>query len=503
MLASPDAGRFARGRIGAAGLKALEREAAAEALAARREGWLKLKLNAWGFALDDAGTLQAVYLNEDELAKAAAAAQDAKDPGHGWRFLRADAVSLGLADDGTLVAVRAGDRAFALGDGTPSRWVAQAPLALETDARGRVTRLFLDRKGLEREAGAWSLQDVQGRAWQGGQDLPPLLRARRWTDPSTGLTVALGRDLLAARRQAALDGAKGAAHWGYAPAQWPGLITEIPRGIVSTPIEIVTGRDPNQQGYLGRVNARRGEGGATVARGALGSVLRTIDLFGLMNDPVDRYFDPSQYPDAVRRSRPVLPGDAVGDAKLKTPDGKKDVFFGVGSFAREAGWAAQDQEASRAEVLAAFRGGVRRETVETVRGRAGDYADSSVGLDVGRGAALAAIDELGSRLDASGRAAVGAAPRRAAVDRVDAVVQIVAGADVQDARRSVYEAALQRLKDVPPPAATDADVASAEAALQSALASRRAAGAAIAAASPLPNLPGYPALPKLFAALRH
>jgi hypothetical protein len=502
LMSSSDAKRFARGRIGAAGLGALTREAADEALAARREGWLKLKLNSYGFALDAAGAVQAVYLTADELTKASVAAKDAKDPGHGWTYLRTDAVALGLSADGTLVSVRAGDHTVNLGDGTPSRWVSQAPLALETDSRGRVTRLFLDHKELDRLAGSWSLQDAQGRTWQGAQDVPPLLRARRWTDPSTGLTVALGRDLLDARRQAALDGAKGAAHWGYAPAQWPGLITEIPRGIVSTPIEIVTGRDPNQQGYLGRVNARRGEGGSTVARGAVGTVLRSIDLFGLMNDPVARYFDPSQYPDAVNRDRPVLPGDAVGDAKLKTRDGKSDVFYGVGSFSREAGWASQDLEESRAEVLAAFRGGVRHETVETVRGRAGDYADSSVGLDVGRGAALTAIDELGARLDAGGRASVGSAPRRAAVDRVDSVVQIVAGADVQDARRQVYEAALARLKEVPPPAATDAEVADAEASLAAALAARSAAGEAVRSASPAPNLPGYPALPQLFAALR-
>jgi hypothetical protein len=372
---------------------------------------------------------------------------------------------------------------------------------METDAKGRVTKLFLDRKELDRAAAAWSLQDAQGRTWQGGDALPPLLRARRWTDPSSGLTVALGRDLLAERRDAAKSGVKGAGRWGYMPGQWPGLITEIPRGIISTPVEIVTGRDPNQQGYLGRVNARRGEGGASVARGAVGTVLRSIDLFGLMNDPVDRYFDPSQYPDAVRRSSPLLPGQAEGDAKLRTPDGKKNVFYGVGSFAREANWAEQDLEASRDEVLAAFRGGVRRETVETLRGRAGDYSDSTVGLNVGRGAALAAIDEMGSRLDAGGTGRVSDSPRRAAVDRVDSVVQIVAGAETQDARRLVYEAALKRLKDAPAPDASEAELADAQAALSSALAARRAASAAVTAASPAPNLPGYPLLPRLYASL--
>ncbi|MDE2510583.1 MAG: hypothetical protein KGL74_05630, partial [Elusimicrobia bacterium] len=168
---------------------------------------------------------------------------------------------------------------------------------------------------------------------------------------------------------------------------------------------------------------------------------------------------------------------------------------------REAGWAEQDLEASRAEVLAAFRGGVRRETSETVRGRAGDYADSTVGLNVGRGAALAAIDELGARLDAGGSGRISDSPRRGAVDRMDTVVQIVAGADTQDARVALYEAALKHLQDAPPPDASDAEIADARAALSSALAARRAANAALAAAKPSPSLPGYPSLPLLYASL--
>jgi hypothetical protein len=500
LLAAPDAASYASGRIGAAGLRALDAEAGDASLAARREGWLKLKLNAWGFAYSS-GTVQAVYLSEDELRKAAAAAVSPKDPTHGWAFLRSDSVALGLAADGTLVAVRVGNGTIVLGAGVPARWVSQAPLALETDSRGRVTRLFLDPQELDGAAAGWSLEDASGRVWRGGDAVPPLLRARRWTDPGTGLTVALGRDLLQKRRDEAKSGETGSAHWSYAPAQWPGLVTEIPRGIVSTPLEIVTGRDPNQQGYLGRADARRGEGGATIARGALGSVLTSIDLLGLIDDPVDRYFDPSQYPDAVRRRVPLRPDGATDGGKMTSADGRKKVFYGVGSFQREEKWAAQDQEASRNEVLAAFRGGVRRETDETMRGRAGAYLDTTVGLDVGRGAALAAIDELGARLDANGRARLTNSPARAAVDRVDAVVQVVAGADTQDARRMIYAAALTRLRDAGPPAATDAEIADAEAALAAALAARRGVDAAIAAASPLPNLPGYPVLPQLFAAL--
>ena len=58
------------------------------------------------------------------------------------------------------------------------------------------------------------------------------------------------------------------------------------------------------------------------------------------------------------------------------------------------------------------------------------------------------------------------------------------------------------IAEAPAPAATDAEVADAEAALSAALAARGAAAAAVKSASPAPNLPGYPALPQLFAALR-
>ncbi len=77
-------------------------------------------------------------------------------------------------------------------------------------------------------------------------------------------------------------------------------------------------------------------------------------------------------------------------------------------------------------------------------------------------------------------------------------MQVVAGADTQDARLVVYEAALKRLQAAPPPAATDSEVADAEVALTAALAARRAANAAIAAAALTPNLPGYPVMPQLY-----
>ncbi len=74
LLAAPVPPRYScAGWIGAAGLGALETEASDAALAARREGWLKLKLNAWGFALSS-GAVEGVYLNEDEFHKAATAA---------------------------------------------------------------------------------------------------------------------------------------------------------------------------------------------------------------------------------------------------------------------------------------------------------------------------------------------------------------------------------------------------------------------------------------------
>ena len=49
---------------------------------------------------------------------------------------------------------------------------------------------------------------------------------------------------------------------------------------------------------------------ATTERyGVVGTVLRIIDIFEILPDPVQRYYDPSQFPALVDNSSPLLPGE--------------------------------------------------------------------------------------------------------------------------------------------------------------------------------------------------
>ncbi|MEQ1919523.1 MAG: hypothetical protein ABL955_10000, partial [Elusimicrobiota bacterium] len=367
-------GSYRRAELGRAGLLALAAEAREQALAARRAGWLKLKLSSWGFALDESNEVSAVYLDDKEFKKAIEEAKDPKDPASKWSFHRTAELSIGLAADGTVTSVLLGSKTIALGGGPATRWLGEAPLALETDSQGRVRRVFTDKKSLSEKAGGWWVEDASGRVWKDTDEAyAPTARPKRWIDPETGFTVNLGRELNESRLESARDAATAARHWAYSPGQWPDLAFELPRGVVQIPIELLTGRDPNQNGYLGRTYARRGEGGATIRRGPGGTLLHAIDVLGILPDKVERYFDPSQFPAIVDNDGALKPGESEHQKDPRTVDGRLNLVFGSGALMREARWAQEDRESARNEALAAFRGGARRDTLETVRGRAGNY----------------------------------------------------------------------------------------------------------------------------------
>ncbi len=274
--------------------------------------------------------------------------------------------------------------------------------------------------------------------------------------------------------------------------------------MLRTPVELITGRSPEHEGYLGRAWMYRGEGGATERRDALGRLLHAIDLLDLLPDPVTRWQDPSQFPDRVDVEGAPRPGEGAFDRDARTVDGRHNVHFGAGAWLREVRWAREDRDASRDGILASFRGGVRRESLEVVRGRGGLYADSTVTAVSGRQAVLDALAELGSQAGADGRGTLAADPRRGAVERVTVAVEVTLGAAAQDARLRAYEEALRRLAATPVAEGDDdAAVAAAEAALAAALAARAAAARALDAAAPSPRLPGHaPALLALTALRR-
>ena len=499
--ASGASASYRKAELGRAGLLALAEEARAQALAARRAGWLKLKLSAWGFALDENGEVAAVFLDKKEMEKLIEEAKDPKDPAHKWTFLKTTELAVGLSDDGTVVAVRYGTTTKPLGSGPAVSWIGEAPLAIETDSQGRVRKIFNDKESLAKKAGGWWVEDASGRVWKNTDEAyAPTARPVRWIDPSNGLTVQLGREMNEARLESARDAATAARHWAYSPGQWPDLVLEVPRGIVQIPIELITGRDPNQHGYLGRTYARRAEGGATINRGPGGALLHAIDILGILPDKVERYFDPSQFPAVVDNEGPLNPGGAASDLDPTTVDGRLNLIFGSGALMREARWALEDREASRAEALAAFRGGARRETLETVRGRAGAYAESYARTETGRAAFLAALEELGLGGGAAG-GRIAADPRRSATDRVVMNYLLELGAEGQEGRLRLYEEELRKLEARPAAknGAFDADLAAAQASLSAALAARRAADAALKSVAP--NFPGESPLARRLASL--
>ena len=488
--AAPESAAWRRGRVGRAGLLALSAEARADALQSRRAGWLRLKLEAFAFALGPDGEPVAVFMDQKELDKARKLAADPEDPAAKWTFHAAADLTLGLDGDGVVVEAWVEGRRVDLG-GVSSRRLAAAPAAAQVDDAGRVRRVYETEADVARASSGWWLEDAEGNVWKDlDGPLPPYRRLRRWLDPQTGGAVRLGRPLLERRLDAATDGAADARAWSYRPSNWPQIVLEVPRGIVKTPIELLTGRSPEHEGYLGRAWMYRGEGGATERYGPVGRFLRAIDLLELLPDPVTRWHDPSQFPDRVDVEGAPRPGEGAFERDARTVDGRRDVHFGAGAWLREVRWATEDRDASRDGILAAFRGGVRRESLEVTRGRGGLYANPVVSAESGRQAVLDALRDLGAAAGPYGRATVTADPRRGAVDRVTVAVEVTLGAATQEARLKAYEEALKRLVAATSPEADDAELAAAEAALSAALAARAAGSRALDAVSPAPRLPG-------------
>jgi hypothetical protein len=263
---------------------------------------------------------------------------------------------------------------------------------------------------------------------------------------------------------------------------------------------MITGRDPNQEGYIGRVYMYQSEGGATQRYGVVGTVLRVIDIFELFPDPVDRYMDPSQFPDRVNNDSPLLPGEWGHEKSPRTTDGKQDVHYGKGYLAREVVWATEDQKDSRGRIMASFSGGVRRNFVESVRGRGridprtglpagGTYVDSRIDHQQGMVPGDEVLRRVGSSVGPDGRGQVTVQPEHIAVQRVTAEIEIRLGASQHQQRRQIYEAYLKLLQGEAEKLAASGDAEGARAALEAGDVVRRSMDAAMKTAAPSNGLP--------------
>lgn len=501
--ASDYARLFRRAEFGRKGVEALLSEADRDGLRARRAGWINLKLQSYAFALDKSGEIAAVYMSEDELKKAKESAKDPKAPEHVWTFHLTAALRVGLDADGAAAMVSDGTFAVKLG-GAPLTWLEGDIWALELDGSGRVVRVFRSQHELEAESGSWWIEDMEGKIWkQTDKDIAPLARLKRYIDPKTGLPVLLGRPILSQRLAGAEKGLGANDRWSYMPWNWGNIILETPRGIIKTPIEMITGRDPNQDGYIGRVYMRQTDGGATEHRGVLGKVVHAIDIFEILPDHVDRYYDPSQFPSRVNNDSPIKPGEWEHQKDPVSTDGKKDVVLGHGSLLREIGWAKEDLEDARGQIIGSFQGSVRRSFVEQVRGRAGEYVETKVDHQTGRLAVETTLGQIGDATSPEGSGSLTAAPDHIAVDAVQVSVQVGLGAAQQDQRKKLYEDYLKKMDSRKPPSQQpdyDKLIAQAELALAQSQEARLALRAAADAATPKANLPGFPLIPRLYMA---
>ncbi|MBI5622891.1 MAG: hypothetical protein HY924_03845 [Elusimicrobia bacterium] len=492
MQASSWKDAFEKVEFGAQGVQALIVEARDAETAARRSGWLSLKLESYAYAMQGE-TVVDVFATEAEYKKALEKAKDSAEPSSKWGFHKTSDLVLGL--DESHRVVEAGDQGFALklGDGTAVSALSAELLAAVSDSTGRVLKAYTSETELAKDARTWWLEDVSGQVYKRtDKDISPTHRMKRYIDPSTGETVSLGRPLLQRRVDEAEDESGDVGRWAYMPRNWGNIVMELPRGIVKVPVEMITGRDPNQEGYIGRVYMYQTEGGATRRYGVVGTVLRVIDIFELLPDPVDRYMDPSQFPDRVNNDGALLPGEWQHEKDPRTTDGKQDVHYGKGFLAREILWAVEDQRDSRGRILASFSGGVRRSFVESVRGRGqkyqgGSYTDSRIDHQQGMIPADAALRQVGASVGADGRGVVTARPDHIAVQRVTAEIEVRLGATQHEQRQQIYEAYLKLVEQrtqalASSPAASKADLGSAGAA-------RAGVSAALKTALPSEGLP--------------
>ncbi|MDE2293049.1 MAG: hypothetical protein KGL53_13290, partial [Elusimicrobia bacterium] len=311
---------------------------------------------------------------------------------------------------------------------------------------GRLVRLYMDPDVVAAAGKTWTLVGVDGsRTPVASRRLNPEVRVLHYADPSTALIGKDGKPvpgsalpvLLNRRYMIQLLTASGRAKasaesWAYGPWNWGNILWQIPKGVLGTPLEIVTGRDPNQEGYLGRVEMRKIEGGDTEHHGFFRRALGTLDLLDLMPDRADWYFDPSQAPRQVQLDSELLPGQGLDQKDLRAGD--KDVQLGREHYERDIQAQVEDLVNAKRLVLGRFEGSVLQTWVEDRRGRAGSFTTSRVDAQVGSDAVDQALNDptIGSD-DAtlrpgSGPATLTGRPGHIEVDRVTRSVDVEPGA---------------------------------------------------------------------------
>ncbi|MBI3551515.1 MAG: hypothetical protein HY077_03285 [Elusimicrobia bacterium] len=398
-----------------------------------------------------------------------------------WSLYRSDDLALTVDTDGAVIEASGRPVYGALGlservgDGKAFNVLSGELLAVVMDDQARIKKSFGDRDKLEEEAAGWTIKSV---AMQGeddvvssdGKTVKPVFRLSHYETTyrdekgqAVPEPVLLSRRFMIERVKSADSKLTRTKYWGVMPWNWGSLLMELPRGVVSAPLELVTGRDARQQHYLGRLYMYKLEGGDTEHHGFFRKVAGLVDVLDLLPDPVGRYYDPSQFPDRVQIDSPLLPGENIMSKDMRNRDKArkidKDIHYGAQGISRVLTQSAEDLATAKSRTLSHFHGGAEELLIEAIRGRNGLYEESRRAGTAGESALTKTLDDplVGSdpASDGSGTVVLSAKPGNLAVDRVEKRVTIRPGADQ-------YQGQTEALKDYP--GKVDADAAAARAA---------------------------------------
>jgi len=166
-----------------------------------------------------------------------------------------------------------------------------------------------------------------------------------------------------------------------------------------------------------------------------------------MQRDVERYLDPSQFPQVVEIDGPLYPGEAVFQKDPRTKE--RNIVWGVKGMERQVAHAAQDLEAARNRALLEFRGGFQSVSEDDRRGKGGTWHTSKVTTDTGPGALTKAqAMARGSRImSADSLEAVGEqTPRHLEVQRLRQGVRVWPGAEGYEKQAKDFEQAVPALE---------------------------------------------------------
>ena len=377
----------------------------------------------------------------DNARRALEDARAALEESKTWSLYENRDLKLVLDRQGRIVEVHAlpvyGARALdeRLGGGDPGREgipVTGELLGAIMDGQARIKAFYQSERELERAAANWEIRSVAIQdddvAVKADGTVKTAFRLSHYQDKASGLPVLLNSRYMTARSRQAESKLFGAKHYGLMPWQLGDVVLEPVRGVVGNLSELVTGRDPNQQHFLGRKSMNGAEGGETDHMGFFRKTAGFIDILNVLPDPVETFYDESQFPASVKVSSPLKFGESLLSKGLRDPATGRNFNLGAQSIARQLAYVQEDLAAARARTLSHFQGGVEETWIDSRIGRkienglprhyerskrGGAYGEKTL-ADV-----LADPSVEGSlKADGSGVVTLSEAPENLAVDRV-------------------------------------------------------------------------------------